>query len=166
MSGGAVIVELPGEPRGWARVRVRVVVPKQGKPFPNFFEDEKTRTFKKALAWKATAAMRGRAPLSGPLRVTVVAMLSVPKSWSRKDRDAALAGLIRPTGKPDWDNFGKLGDAFNGLIWNDDAQIVDGRVLKFYSESPQFRVEVCPIEAALFSPAAEEESREPVSDCG
>ena len=53
-------------------------------------------------------------------------------------REAALAGLIHPTKKPDWDNFAKAVDALNMIVWVDDAQIVDGRVKKIYHEAPAF----------------------------
>ena len=63
-------------------------------------------------------------------------------SWSRRDQEAALAGGIRPTSKPDWDNHAKVTDALNGIVWHDDSQVVDGRSIKVYSDSPALRIEV------------------------
>jgi len=148
-----IVVELPGEPRGWARPRVRVATPAKSRPFAQFFKDADTRAFEDALFWRAKAAMGPRPPLEGPVAVRVVAAMAVPVSWSRKDRDAALAGVIRPTGKPDWDNFAKMLDAFNGIVWTDDAQVVDGGVIKIYSEAPSLRVEVKEAEPFLFAAA-------------
>jgi Holliday junction resolvase RusA-like endonuclease len=138
------IITLEGEPRGWARPRVRVVTPKSGSAFASFFMDAKTRAFEKALKWQAKAAMKAQPPIEGPVSVRVIAAMAVPSSWSNKKRDAALAGTVRPTGKPDWDNFAKMLDAFNGIVWVDDAQIVDGSVSKIYSEVPLLRVEIRP----------------------
>lgn len=137
-----VVVLLPGEPRGWGRPHVRVIRPKNGAAFASFYTDAETRAFETALKWQAKTAMKSLAPFEGPLFVRVVAMMGVPPSWSNKKRDAALAGTIRPTGKPDWDNFAKMLDAFNEIVWIDDAQVVDGRVSKIYSEMPALRVEV------------------------
>ncbi len=141
-----IVVVLPGEPRGWGRPHVRVITPRGGKPFPSFYTDAETRAFETALQWRAKAAMKSTAPLDGPVSVRVVAAMAVPTFWSNKKRDAALAGTIRPTGKPDWDNFAKMLDAFNGIVWVDDAQVVEGSVAKVYSEDPALRVEVSAIE--------------------
>jgi len=153
-----VAVELLGEPRGWGRPHVRVITPKKGKPFASFYMDAETRAFEDALKWQAKAAMRSSPPLEGPLVVRVIAGMAVPASWSRKKRDAALAGTVRPTGKPDWDNFAKMLDAFNEIVWKDDAQVVEGSVAKVYVENPSLRVEVRPLaflEIAGQSQAAE-----------
>jgi Holliday junction resolvase RusA-like endonuclease len=138
--------EIHGEPAGWQRTGYRVVVPKHGKPFATIYTPAETRAYEKAMGMAAKVAMRGRAPLSGPLRLTVTAFMPVPGSWSWKKRDAALAGVIRPTVKPDWDNLGKMTDALKGIAWADDTQVVDGRVIKLYDERPRLRIEIVAIE--------------------
>jgi hypothetical protein len=85
---------------------------------------------------------KGRPLFGGPLRVRVTALYAVPGSWSAKKQREALAGIIRPTGKPDWDNLAKVLDAFNQVVWADDAQVVDGRIVKAYSEKALFEVEI------------------------
>jgi Holliday junction resolvase RusA-like endonuclease len=58
----------------------------------------------------------------------------VPKSYSKKRTEACLSGLERPTKKPDWDNVAKsICDAMNGIVYQDDTQIVDAYVTKVYS---------------------------------
>lgn len=48
-----------------------------------------------------------------------------------------------PHVKPDLDNYAKaVLDALNGVIWADDAQIVDLRLCKRYAEPGKARVEV------------------------
>ena len=42
----------------------------------------------------------------------------------------------------DWDNHGKITDAFKEIVWHDDAQVTDARVIKRYSQEPALRVEV------------------------
>lgn len=138
-----IIVELPGAPIGKGRPRVRVVTPKQGPAFAHFYPEPETAAFEKAFKMLARAVMRSRPPLEGPLIAVVTASVPVPKSWSMKKRDAALAGAIRPTGKPDGDNYLKIAcDACNEILYLDDAQLVDKRVIKIYSENPSLRMEL------------------------
>jgi Holliday junction resolvase RusA-like endonuclease len=86
--------------------------------------------------------MAGRPPLEDALRVSVLAYFGIPASWSAKKRAAALAGLVRPTKRPDWENVAKMLDALNGVVWRDDAQVVSGLIEKHYSDRPRLRVEV------------------------
>lgn len=116
-----------------------------GKGRPRFvkstgraFTPEKTVRFEDRLSIVAQEAMAGRAPLTGPLEVQIEIRMPVPLSKPKRWREAALAGLIHPTKKPDWDNFAKTVDALNMIVWVDDAQIVDGRVRKIYHEAPAF----------------------------
>ena len=75
----------------------------------------------------------------------------IPKSWSRKKRAAAREQKIYPTVRPDFDNVIKaIADALNGVLWEDDRQVVDGRIQRFYSDDPRVEVEIeaiCPEEA-------------------
>lgn len=144
-----VSFELHGEPVGWQRTGVRIVTPKVGKQFATIYTPAETRRYEEALALQAKVAMGNRPLLEGPLELIVTAFMPVPNSWSRKKRDAALAGIVRPTVKPDWDNLGKMTDALKAVIWKDDTQVVDGRVLKFYAERPRLRVEIKTLEGAL-----------------
>ncbi len=49
---------------------------------------------------------------------------------------------MRPTVKPDWDNLGKVTDALNGIVWEDDKQVVDGQVIKYYDREPRLEIVV------------------------
>lgn len=71
----------------------------------------------------------------------MVAYLPIPKSKPKKWQRLALAGKIRPTKKPDFDNIGKIvADSLNGIAYRDDSAIVDGWVRKFYGEQPKLIV--------------------------
>lgn len=129
-----VTFTVPVEPRGWARARRRGNV---------YFIDAETAAFKKAIATFGTQAMRGRTPFDGAVSLTVISIMAVPTSWSRKKSAAALSGEIRPTSKPDFDNLAKaVSDALNGIAWRDDAQVVDGRSIKFYGARPEVQIAV------------------------
>lgn len=137
-----VTVTLRGEPRGKGRPRFRVVsVP--GKPsFVNTYTDSATRDYENALRLAAKVAMHGREKFEGPVLVRVIARMAVPQSWPATKQRAALAQHIRPTGKPDADNFLKVIDALNEVVWNDDSQVVSAFVSKVYSLEPSLVVEV------------------------
>lgn len=138
-----VCFELPGVPGYKARVRVRIVFPKFSKrPFPQFHPDSKTAAYEKRLKAAAMLEMAGRKPTAEPVCLLVHAFKPVPESWSKRDREAALAGAILPTSKPDGDNYLKIVDALNSVIWVDDSQVVDARIIKRYSDEPALRIEV------------------------
>jgi Holliday junction resolvase RusA-like endonuclease len=64
-------------------------------------------------------------PFDQALRLEVTAYSIRPKSKSKK--------VLFPTGKPDADNQLKLvGDSLNGILWRDDAIIVDATCHKRY----------------------------------
>jgi Holliday junction resolvase RusA-like endonuclease len=120
-------VRIPGEIRGKGR-------PRFGKGFA--YTPTATRN---AEAWVRSCAAQAwpAAPLEGALSVSLEIGVAVPRSWPKKRQADALAGAIFPTGKPDLDNQLKLiGDACNGIIWRDDAQIVRAQVSRRYVEAP------------------------------
>lgn len=141
---GEIIITLHGEPQGKGRPRFSLVTPASGKSFTSVYTPKETRAYERALAMAGKTAMRRfrRLPLQGPLDVVVLAVMSVPSSWSKKKRDAALTGVVRPTVTPDWDNIGKMVDGLNGIAWIDDKQIVRGTVVKSYGEYPRLEVRI------------------------
>lgn len=69
------------------------------------------------------------------LKVSICAYFEIPKSYSKKKREMCLAGLIRPTVKPDTDNISKnIKDALNGIAYPDDKQVVCEVIEKYYAE--------------------------------
>ena len=134
-----VVIVLPGPPRGKGRPRFAM---RGGRP--STYTDEATRSYEGALRMAGSAAMKGAAPIEGALRVIVCATFPVPASWSRAKREQALAGAVRPTGKPDADNLMKVIDALNEVVWRDDAQVVEAVVAKVYGRVPSLRIEVSP----------------------
>lgn len=77
------------------------------------------------------------------LGMRIMAYKPIPKGTSKRKRVQMLDNHIRPTKKPDWDNVGKIVcDALNKVAFHDDSQIVDGIVIKRYSEQPRVEVEI------------------------
>jgi Holliday junction resolvase RusA-like endonuclease len=137
--GEPLIIELPGPVRGKGRPRLM-------KATGIAFTDSKTRSYEAQLKFAAVEVMAGRAPIEGPLRVTLVAYFPIAPSWPKKKQAAAQLGDIFPTSKPDGDNILKLCDALNQVVWRDDSQIVDALVLKRYGQ-PKLVIRVEPVRA-------------------
>jgi len=75
--------------------------------------------------------------IDGPVQMTIYAYFSIPKSVSKKKREAMIAHEILPTKKPDASNILKsFEDALNGLAYNDDSQICSVNCSKVYGETP------------------------------
>lgn len=131
-----LIIELAGQPVGQGR-------PRFVKATGRAYTPAHTAKYAAALKVAAGNAMAGLAPLDEALAVTVTASVPVPASWSGKKQAKALAGAIRPTSRPDGDNYLKIAqDACNTIVWRDDSVIVDARIVKVYSVRPALRIEV------------------------
>lgn len=127
-------IVLLGAPRGKERPRLT----KAG----HVYTPEKTRNYEAALKFAAQQVMGDRPPVAGPLMLDMRVVMPISPSWPKKRQEAARAGLERPTKKPDWDNFGKVIDALNLVVWIDDGQIVQGSVSKFYGDKPGMWIKV------------------------
>jgi len=95
------------------------------------YTPERTRKFTNELI--AMMQWQVGEPLEGALKVEIVFYMRRPKSVKRK----------YPTVKPDLDNLEKaLYDAGNGILWNDDSQIVTHTVSKYYADSGSIYMKV------------------------
>lgn len=106
------------------------------------FTPQQTENFENRVRLFANRAMAGRPQMDGPVRVSVFATVPIPKSWSRKRKQAAVAYQILPESKPDGDNYLKCIDSLNNCVWRDDAQAIVSTVVKVYGHKPQLRIEV------------------------
>lgn len=101
--------------------------------------------FKSDCRAAAYNAYRG-APLDEPLRVDIVAVFPRPKGKMYKSKPMPRE---YKASKPDRDNIEKsVYDALNGLVWRDDALIVDGRTEKIIAagdEQPHVEITINPL---------------------
>jgi hypothetical protein len=74
--------------------------------------------------------------------VRVQARFQIPAAFSKKKRVDALAGLVWPAIRPDCENFAKAMDGLNGIVWQDDRQIVIELISKVYGEQPGLTIVV------------------------
>mgnify|MGYP001947951195 CR=1 FL=1 len=113
---------------------------KHGKYLP-----AKSRKYQENIAWNFRKALGGAVkPTGKPIEVSVLAFYPVPKSWPVWKQEAALAGDIVPTVKPDVDNIEKaIYDGLNEVAYHDDAQIVNvNGFIKRYSRQPRVEITI------------------------
>ena len=100
------------------------------------YDPPKSKAYK-ALVRQCASQNAPEEPLDGAVALVVQIFRSVPKSWSKKKREDAYAGLIWPTTKPDVSNIVKgIEDALNGIWYKDDSQIVNEHIVKRYAREP------------------------------
>lgn len=152
--------EISGKPGHKARHRSRLMIPREAwigvgdrafipkvnvkKIFIQQYPDPDTEAYEKMIREYAGLLMNTKrlAPTEKPVALLVHAFRPIPESWSKSEKARALAGNIRPTSRPDGDNYLKIVDSLNEIVWRDDSQVVDGRVIKVYSDQPALRIEV------------------------
>jgi Holliday junction resolvase RusA-like endonuclease len=140
----AITVAISGEPVAKGRARIT----RRGFAYT----PAATRKYEAHGRLAAQLAMDGRPPIEGPVRISVVVELPVPSSWSARKKAGALAGGIRPTSRPDVDNYVKaILDAVNGIVLADDALVVELHAIKHYGSVPQMVATICPIANAAAS---------------
>lgn len=129
---------IPGTPVGKGRPKFA----RRGN-FVTAYTPEKTASYENLVKVKAEQAMGGRPMIEGPVEVSIRLIVTPPASWSQKKQREALEGRIFPTTKPDIDNVVKgIFDACNEIVWKDDKQAVDVRVVKRYGQVARASVEV------------------------
>jgi len=144
---GAVTIVIAGPPTAKGRPRMT------RKGFA--YTPAATRKYEAHGRFAAQQAMNGRPPITAPVRAQIIVDLPVPTSWSMKRRDAALRGDIRPTSRPDTDNYIKAAlDSINAIVIADDCLVVELTTVKQYASVPQLKIMIEPL-AAL---AAQEKS--------
>ena len=125
---------VPGAPFGKQR-------PRYGKG--HTYTPQETREHEDLIAWeyRRQCGMR-RFPEGSEMIMIITAYFPIPKRANQELRGQMLDGKVNPTGKPDWDNIGKLvADALNDVAYDDDKNIIDAHVMKRYSDDP--RTEIC-----------------------
>lgn len=119
----------------------RAGMTKSGRMFVR--DDAKgSRPWKSQVAQTAGEAMNGTGLLDGPLILTVRFFVPRPKGHfgARGLRPSAPSW---PAVRPDATKLLRaVEDACTGVIWRDDAQVVEQHVLKMYGEPARAEVEV------------------------
>lgn len=97
--------------------------------------------YKQEIAAMAIPQLSMKQPTSEALALKMVFVMPIPASWSKKKRWDALEKAH--TSKPDLDNLIKgCTDALNGVIWQDDKQIIAVDATKVYGFEPRIELYV------------------------
>lgn len=106
------------------------------------FTPTKTRRYEDLIRLEAGRVMEARDQLQGPTRVEIRAFMQTPQAIAKHKTKSLAAenGILRPITRPDVDNFAKVIDALNGIVWRDDSQVVELFVEKFYSVRPRLEL--------------------------
>ena len=135
-----LMFEIPGSPIGQGRPKFSTI-----NGHAKAYDPEKSRNYKAYVRMLATQAMRENdfEMITGSCAIKIWAYFDIPKSKSKKFKEAALEGKEKPTKKPDADNIVKaILDALNGLMYKDDSCIVELSCVKYYSDVPRVEVYV------------------------
>ncbi len=136
---------------------IKIIVPgepvPQGRPrfarkgnFVQTYDPPKSKQYKKIVAFYANQ-VAPKQLLTGPVEIEFLIFKSTLKSFSRKKAEAAELRALRPTTKPDADNYAKGAmDALKKIIWEDDGQVVNVIAKKYYSANPRMEITVRPLE--------------------
>lgn len=153
-----VTVVIPGPPFGKGR-------PRFNRATGFVYTPTETRNREAFVRERATTAMGGRDRLDGPVHMEVLITIEPPASWSGRQRKLALAGARRPVGKPDLDNCIKsLADAFEGVVFRNDTQVVAVSAAKRYGEREETIVVVRPVpETTVFDRPPPAEQPDPLA---
>lgn len=121
---------IPGEAKGKARPRMSTrtgvaYTPKKTVLYENWVKE-------------CYCISKDRKHLTGAIKSEIKVYMGIPKSVSKKKREEMIEGKIRPTKKPDIDNICKIIlDSLNGIAYDDDKQIVECNIEKWYGEDPR-----------------------------
>ena len=101
--------------------------------FVSTYTPTKTRDYEYLIRDAAKQAMGSSEPLKTPVAAYIYITVPIPQSYSKKRFKACLDGSERPCKKPDIDNIVKAYlDSMNGIVYDDDTQVVSLHSTKVY----------------------------------
>ena len=125
---------VPGQPAGKGRARATTV---NGRA--RLYTPATTVAFEAAV--REAGAPHFDTPIAGPVRLRIVAYFEMPKSWSKRKREA-MHGEFH-TQKPNGSNILKaIEDGLNGVAFGDDCQVADARAVKRWSRHSETFVQI------------------------
>jgi len=130
-------ITVPGEPVAQGRPRFTTQ-----SGFARAYDPRRSRDYKNYVMHIASQICKGQV-FTGAVEMTVNIYRQIPKSWTKKKQKQAEDGFVRPTLKPDVDNYVKgIKDALNGIAYVDDSQVVALFISKHYSREPRVYIRI------------------------
>jgi Holliday junction resolvase RusA-like endonuclease len=85
-------------------------------------------------------------PFTVPMDIDITFFFPVPKNTPRARTSEMLSNILRPMKRPDIDNCQKLIlDIMNGVVYEDDAQVVKLSAEKRYGLEPKTVIKITPL---------------------
>jgi Holliday junction resolvase RusA-like endonuclease len=110
--------------------------------FVRTYNVKEDNTYREKLYWEAKKQVKRPISREIPLLVELNVYRRLTSALARKAEEAEM-GLIQPNTRPDIDNYIKqVFDALNGIVWEDDGQIVKVVAAKWYSATPRIEIRV------------------------
>ena len=92
---------------------------------------------------KAIIRAQVRQRLKGSVCCVMEFFMPIPKSYTKKRREACIAMEELPAKKPDIDNFVKYYfDCMNDIAFDDDSQVCALEAYKYFSETPRVEIKL------------------------
>lgn len=141
---------VPGEP---APGGSKKIIPNRKTGRPIIVEDcKRTAGWRRSVALAARRAWPGH-PLDGPLKLEVIFLRQRPKTHFRKRGGKLTADIHEwaarelPTTRPDATKLLRsTEDALTGIVWRDDAQVIEQAAAKAYHARPGALIAISKIE--------------------
>lgn len=125
---------IPGKPFAKQRPKSAVIAGRA-----RVYTQKETVSFERKVAEIARPSFP--VPIEGPVKLRVVAVFEIPKSWTKKRKAESLGGFH--VQRPDGDNLLKaIKDGLNRIAWEDDCQVADVRCVKRWGEKAATFVQV------------------------
>jgi Holliday junction resolvase RusA-like endonuclease len=130
-------ITIPGKPIAKKRPRFA----RRGK-FVTTYNCQETEEGRFALSVMAQLP-EGFKPLLGALRLSCDFNMPIPTSATKRQKAEIDIGIRKHVKKPDASNMIKfIEDVLNGIVWNDDSQVVQLEARKLYSHQPSTVIEI------------------------
>lgn len=114
---------------------------------------------KEGCKWQIRSQYREK-PLCCAVSVDITFFLPVPKNTSKPKTREMLNGKLHHIHKPDIDNLQKFVlDCLNGLVIEDDRNVIEIRARKLYSTKPGTLVRIFPISPEYYEKINASDSR-------
>lgn len=100
---------------------------------PAVYTPKKTLDYEKFVA-QCARDIENNEPIDGYFKMSIVIYFKIPKSWSKKKREEAKEGKLKPV-VGDIDNYVKsICDGLNGVAYKDDKYMYELNASKKYGE--------------------------------
>ena len=138
-----ITIVIPGLVASYAK-KVGTWKAKDGRVGTNAYNSPGYAKWKDYARMCAAQTVGERVPFQDAVTVEIDIYKDIPTAFSKKKRDLALRGLLRPITTPDLDNHMKaIADSvLTGVVIRDDKFIVEARIAKWFAARPRVEITV------------------------